>query len=51
MTLLPGLLLVSCRDSALETALRLAGDNRPELEAVCAQLGLTVEDLPARLWD
>ena len=24
---------------------------RPELEAVCAQLGLTVEDLPARLWD
>ena len=34
MTLLPGLLLVSCRDSALETALRLAGDNRPELEAV-----------------
>lgn len=34
MTLLPGLLLVSCRDSALETALRLAGENRPELEAV-----------------
>ena len=25
--------------------------SRPELEAVCAQLGLTVEDLPARLWD
>ena len=22
-----------------------------ELEAVCAQLGLTVGDLPARLWD